>query len=164
MTKLLRREPFFEEMIEFRKEFDKIFNRFFTTPWLMEPLPFLEAFVPPVESFFDTKTKKFFLHMALPGVDPIDLKINVQGNILTIVGERKLEKELKEQKELEYLHKEIPHGIFERTLTLPEGLEIEKLVAEYKNGVLELNAPITAAALPRRVEIKYVPEVKRVAA
>jgi HSP20 family protein len=161
MTKLIRREPFVEDLLDFRKEFDKIFNRFFTTPWLMEPIPYLEAFVPPVESFLDTKTKKFFLRVALPGVDPSDLKINVQGNILAITGERKLEKELKE---LEYLHKEMHYGNFERTLTLPEGLETEKLVAEYKNGVLELNAPVTTAALPRRVEIKYVPEVRRVAA
>ncbi len=161
MTKLVRREPYFEEMLDIRREFEKIFNRVFSTPWLTETIPFLEAFVPPVESFLDNRTKKFFLRVALPGVDPMDLKLNVQGNTLTLSGERKLEREMKE---LDYLHKEIHYGNFERTLTLPEGLEIEKLIAEYKNGVLELAAPITASALPRRVEIKYVPEVRRVAA
>ncbi len=161
MTKLIRRDPWVEEILEFRKEFDKIFNRFFTTPWMTEPVPHLETFIPPVESFLDNKTKKFFLRVALPGVDPVDLKLNVQGNLLTLYGERKLEKEMKE---LDYLHREIHYGVFERTLPLPEGLEIEKLVAEYKNGVLELTAPISAAMLPKRVEIKYVPEIKRVAA
>ncbi len=161
MTKLVRRDPFFEDMIEFRKEFDKIFNRFFTTPWIMEPIPYFQAFVPPVESFLDNKSKKFYLRVALPGVDPVDLKVNVQGNILTLIGERKLEKE---PKELDFMHKEIHYGTFERTLTLPEGLEVDKLVAQYENGMLELTAPITAAALPRRIEIKYVPEVRRVAA
>ena len=161
MTKLMRRDPWVEEIFEFRKEFDKIFNRFFTTPWMAEPIPHLETFIPPVESFLDNKTKKFWLRVALPGVDPNDLKVHVQGNLLTLSGERKLEKEMKE---LDYLHREIHYGGFERTLTLPEGLETDKLLAEYKNGVLELVAPMSAAALPKRVEIKYVPEIKRVAA
>ncbi len=161
MTKLMRRDPFFEEILDLRREFDKIFNRFFSTPWMTEPLAHLETFIPPVESFLDNKTKKFCLRVALPGVDPSDLKVNVQGNLLTLTGERKLEKEMKE---LDYLHREIHYGVFERTLPLPDGLETEKLVAEYKNGVLELTAPISAAMLPKRVEIKYIPEIKRVAA
>jgi HSP20 family protein len=161
MTRLLRRDPFFEDILDFRKEFDKIFNRFFSTPWLTETTPHMETIIPPVESFLDNKTRKFWLRVALPGVDPNDLKVNVQGNLLTLSGERKLEKEMKE---LDYLHREIHYGVFERTLPLPEGLETEKLVAEYKNGVLEMTAPISAAMLPKRVEIKYTPEVKRVAA
>jgi HSP20 family molecular chaperone IbpA len=46
-------------------------------------------------------------------------------------------------------------------MTLPEGVDIEKLVAEFNNGVLELNAPLAAAALPRRIEVK--PLLKKVA-
>jgi HSP20 family protein len=160
MTKLLR-DPFLQEMFDFRREFDHIFNRFFGTPWIQEPLLTMGVFVPPVEAVIDNKTKKFYLRVALPGVDPADLKLHVQSNILTLTGERKL---LQELKEVEYLHKEIHYGTFERTLTLPEGLETDKLVAEYKNGVLEIVAPIAAAALPRRVEINPVTEFKRVAA
>ncbi|MDE3109662.1 MAG: Hsp20/alpha crystallin family protein [Acidobacteriota bacterium] len=48
------------------------------------------------------------------------------------------------------------HGTFERVLPLPEGVDIEKLVAEFHNGVLEINAPLAAAALPRRIEIEPV--------
>jgi len=44
--------------------------------------------------------------------------------------------------------------VFERTLTLPEGVTVEKLTAEYMNGVLEITAPVAAAALPRKIEIK----------
>ena len=49
---------------------------------------------------------------------------------------------------------EIIYGVFERTLTLPEGVTVEKLTAEYMNGVLEITAPVAAAALPRKIEIK----------
>lgn len=160
MTKLFR-DPFFQDLIDFRREFDHIFSRICGTPLTQERFLPTGEFVPPVESFVDNKTKKFCLRVALPGVDPTDLKLHVQSNILTLSGERKL---VQEMKELEYLHREIHYGTFERTLTLPEGLETDKLTAEYKNGVLEIVAPVTAAALPRRVEIKTVPEIKRVAA
>jgi HSP20 family protein len=161
MTRLLARDPFFQDLLDFRRDFEQIFNRFFNLPWLQEPIPHMATFVPPVEAFLDNKTKKYHLRMALPGIDPADLKLNVQGNVLTLSGERKL---MQEMKELDYLHREIHYGNFERTLTLPEGLETDKIVADYKNGVLEVSVPFTAAALPRRIEIKGLPEIKRVAA
>lgn len=160
MNKLVP-DPFVQELIDFRREFDQIFNRVFNVPWLPEPIPRMATFIPPVEAFLDNKTKKFYLRVALPGIDPVDVKLNVQGNVLTLGGERKLVPEMKDR---DYLKREIHYGTFERTLTLPDGLETDKIVAEYKNGVLEVSAPFAAAALPRRVEIKSLPEAKRVAA
>lgn len=160
MTKLVR-DPFVQELLDFRREFEQILNHFFSLPWMQEPIPHMATFIPPVEAFLDNKTKKYYLRVALPGVDPTDLKLNVQGNTLTLSGERKFTQEMKE---LDYLHREIHYGNFERLLTLPEGLETDKIVAEYKNGVLEVAVPFTAAALPRRIEIKGLPKVKRVAA
>lgn len=52
---------------------------------------------------------------------------------------------------------EITYGSFHRTITLPEGVDKDKLNAEYRNGMLEITAPIAAAALPRKVEIKSLP-------
>jgi HSP20 family protein len=85
----------------------------------------------------------------------------VQGNLLTISGERKL---TRSNKELELYDEEIVYGKFERGLTLPEGVNTDKLFAEYAHGVLEITAPVLAAALPRKVEIKTVPMIKQVAA
>jgi len=48
----------------------------------------------------------------------------------------------------------IVYGAFERTLSLPEGVEPDKVTADYQNGILEITAPVSAAALPRRIEIK----------
>jgi HSP20 family protein len=58
------------------------------------------------------------------------------------------------------LYREINYGTFQRTLTLPEGVDAEKISAEFNNGLLEITAPIAAAALPRRVEIKSLPKAK----
>jgi len=68
-------------------------------------------------------------------------------------------------KEIELIEQEVAYGVFERALTLPEGVNVEKLTAEYVNGVLEITAPIAVAALPRKIEIKTtVPFSKQIAA
>ena len=96
------------------------------------------------------------------GVEPKDVQIHAQGNLLTIHGERKVTHRVKEA---ELFEDEITYGVFERTLTLPEGVNVEKLMAEYVNGVLEITAPVAAAALPRKIEIKTtVPLTKQIAA
>jgi HSP20 family protein len=66
-------------------------------------------------------------------------------------GERKL---THSTKEIELLEGEIFYGAFERTLALPESVNVEKLTVEYVNGVLEITAPVAAVALPRKIEIK----------
>jgi HSP20 family protein len=55
------------------------------------------------------------------------------------------------------MHQEITYGSFTRTIVLPEGVDKEKISAEYRNGTLEITAPIAASSLPRRIEIKSVP-------
>lgn len=68
-------------------------------------------------------------------------------------------------KEVELYEKEIAYGKFERMLELPEGVNAEKLQAEYVNGVMEITAPITAELLPRKIEVKTsVPLIKQMAA
>ena len=67
-------------------------------------------------------------------------------------------------KEVDVYHEEIAYGAFERTFTMPEGVDVDKLSAEYKDGVLEITAPVAAAALPRRIEVKTAPVSKQIAA
>lgn len=69
-----------------------------------------------------------------------------------------------ESREVNPVHEEIVYGGFQRTFELPAGVQAEKLTAEYHNGVLEITAPVTEAALPRKIEIKTVPFMKRAAA
>ena len=164
MTNLVLRDPFFEDMFDFRREFDKIFNRMLTVkPFEKEVAsrkPF--NFVPAVEAYVDKETKKYVCKASLPGIEAKEVQIHVQTNLLTITGERKYSRETKEH---EALHQEFAYGKFERVLELPEGVNTEKMNAEFVNGVLEITAPVTAVALPRKIEIKpATPYTKQVAA
>lgn len=164
MTSLVPRENFFQDLFDFRRDFDQIFNRILLDKPVWEdkffPVKGFE-FLPPVEAYIDKDAKKYFLRLSLPGIEPKEVEIHTQGNILMIKGERKFNRT---EKELDFYHREFAYGKFERTLELPEGVLPEKLVAEYHNGVLEVTAPITVAALPRKVEIKTVPLIKHAAA
>ena len=164
MKELTVYDNFFEDLFDFRRDFDQIFNRVVTLkPWTGEEIrPWTATnFTPAIESYVDKETKKYFLRVSLPGVDPKDVQIHVQGNLLTVTGEKKFARTIKEA---ELLEKEISYGKFERVLTLPEGVTGEKLIAEYVNGVLELSAPVAAEALPRKIEIRTTPLIKQMAA
>lgn len=158
-------ERLFEDLFGFRREFDEMFNRILTGRNFGLELPEskrLFNLTPAVEAFVDKEGKKYVCRVTLPGVEPKDVQVQAQGNVLVIRGERKI---THRAKETELFEEEISYGIFERTLTLPEGVNVEKLTAEYVNGVLEITAPVAAAALPRKIEIKTAtPLVKQIAA
>jgi hypothetical protein len=81
-------------------------------------------------------------HVELPGVDPKDVEITVTGNLLTIKGERKLEKEYNNE---DYFSREISYGSFERSVTLPVEVNADKIKATYKKGLLEIRMPAAEA-------------------
>jgi len=164
MTGITLRDPFFEDLFDFRRDFDKIFNRILTgKPW--EEIASRQTsfnFIPAVEAYVDKEAKKYVCKVSLPGIDPKEVQIHVQGNLLTITGERKYSRETKER---EALHQEFAYGKFERMLELTEGVNTEKINAEFENGVLEITAPVAAATLPRKIEIRQAaPVAKPIAA
>lgn len=154
MTKLVPRETAFPELYELRRGFDDIFNRYLLgRPVFNELFPTEKAFtfVPPVESYVNRETKKYFCKISVPGIEPKELEIRIQNHTLVVKGEKRV---VKETKELELLEHEFIYGKFEREIELPEGVLTEKIVAEYVNGVLEISAPMAEAALPHKIEIK----------
>ena len=158
MTNLARRENLFEHLLDFRRDFDDKLNRLVTGSVSGgERAARLIVAVPPIEAWVDKENKKYHLSIAVPGVDPKEVEVNVQGNNLTVSGEHKSSEE---KKEADYLEEEFSYGRFERSIVLPEGIDAGKIIAEYKNGVLEIEAPITAEALPKRIEIKTAPIAK----
>src|SRR5437879_2526012 len=86
MAYLARRENPFEELFDFRRDFDDIFNRFMTGA--ERPTGMLGS-APPIEAWVDSKEKKYHLRIALPGVDPNEVQLNLQGNYLTLSGKHK---------------------------------------------------------------------------
>ena len=161
---LIPRDTFFQDLFDFRRDFDQIFNRILLgRPGTREEFAPQNVFqfAPAVEVYVDKKEKKFVCHVALPGSDMNKIEITTIGDVLTIRGERK---STRVGKDVEVMHEEIVYGSFERSMTLPEGVVTEKLEAEYKDGVLEITAPIASAALPHKVEIKTLPMTKKAAA
>lgn len=168
MTNLTIRDAGFQDLFDLRRDFDHIFNRFLTgrrgSELQQRDEPWLAGFTPAVEAYVDQENKKFVCRVALPGVDPKDVNIQVQGNMLSITGEREIDEE---RREAGMVHSEFAYGSFERDVMLPEGVDAQKITAEYHDGVFEITAPIAANALPRRVEIKNVEQqhdVKRMGA
>ena len=86
----------------------------------------------------------------LPKVDPKDLDIRVENNILTIRGERKFEKKVNEEN---YLRVERSYGSFARSFTLANTVNSEAIKADYQNGVLTLSIPKREEAKPKQIKV-----------
>ncbi len=108
-----------------------------------------EEYFPVLESF--VKNGNLVVRVDVPGVDPKDIDVSVVGNVLTIKGERKEEKEVKTE---DYIRREASYGAFERRMTLPEGANTEKVTANFKNGVVEITMPVAKAVEGKKVPVQ----------
>jgi HSP20 family protein len=104
---------------------------------------------PPVDIL--EKENEIMIKAELPGVEAKDVAVTVDNNVLTIKGERHLEKDVKKES---YHRMERAYGSFSRSFSLPNTLDATNVVAEYKDGLLTLTLPKKAAAKSRTVEIK----------
>lgn len=161
MKGLIRWDPFraitrwdpFEEVRSMQHEMDRLFNRFLGRGISTEGSTLL---MPSVESYKKDNTLVF--KAELPGVDPKDLDVSVTDRELVIKGERKAEKDTKEEN---YLYHEINYGSFERRFLLPEGVKTEELKAKFANGILEITVPAPAITKGRKIEVEAPKEEKK---
>ncbi|HEY2547020.1 MAG TPA: Hsp20/alpha crystallin family protein [Candidatus Acidoferrum sp.] len=152
MANLVKRDNRFNELFDLRHSFDRLFDRVLNhSTSNQEPSVRLVFAVPPIEAWVDNDNKEYHLSIAVPGVDPKEIQLNVHGQNLTISGEHQSSHE---KKDSDYLEQEFSYGRFARTIVLPEGVDTDKASAEYKNGVLEVTAPLSESALPKKIEIK----------
>ncbi len=93
-------------------------------------------------------TDSFQLEIAAPGMNKEDFKINLENNILTISVEVE---DLKNEEGKNYTRKEFHYGSFARSFTLPKTIDMEKIQADYSNGILKIDLPKKEEA---RVEVK----------
>ena len=138
-NELMRWNPS-EELSNWHRDIDDLFGRFFGRA----EAPAL-AWTPRMEA--SRKDNHYVVRVDLPGVDPRDVSVQAEGNVLTISGERKSEDTGAEYRETFY-------GKFERTLTLPQGVETDKIAAQYQNGVLEVRVPLPAQLVGRKIPIQ----------
>ena len=111
---------------------------------------FVRADWMPAVDVQETETE-YLIKADLPEVKKEDVKVTVHDGVMTIEGERKLEKEEKGKK----FHRiEREYGRFVRKFTLPDGADEAKVAAEFKDGVLNVRVPKSAIARPKTVEVK----------
>ena len=122
-------------------------NRLFGTR--KEAQMYREGFEPSVDIFEDKDA--FHLKVELPGMKPDDVRVNVENGVLTLKGERKLEREDRRDG---YHRIEGSYGAFSRSFSLPKTLDAGHLEAEMNDGVLAIHIPKQAAPEPKRIPIK----------
>jgi HSP20 family protein len=132
----------------------------------MRPEPFTQEFDRLFSSLFENRGREvqrwvpamdlveaedhFVLKADLPGLGEDDVAIEVQDNVLTVSGSREAEHERKEKG---WYRLERSYGSFSRSLTLPEGVDAEKVEANFDRGVLEVRIPKPEERKPRRISI-----------
>lgn len=93
----------------------------------------------------------FVIEAELPGMNKDDIKISVTNDVLTIHGEKKIEKE---DKKKNYHRTERAYGSFTRSFSLPGNVKSDKVDAEFRNGVLQVTVPKSEEAKPRQIDVK----------
>lgn len=104
---------------------------------------------PKVESY--RKNGSYVIKADLPGVEAKDIQVTLENGCLTIKGERKMDKEVKEKN---VDRREVFYGSFERSMAVPEGLKTEQIKAKYHEGVLEITVPVEEKLLPKKIEVE----------
>jgi HSP20 family protein len=150
MTVLTRWEPF-REFATLQDRMNRLFRESYRESYndagRDESLT-TSTFAPPVDVYEDEH--KVTLKIEVPGIEEKDIDVRVESNTLTVHGERKIEKEEKEEN---YRRVERQYGSFTRTFTLPQTVDAENVSANYEKGVLKITLPKKAEAKPKQIKV-----------
>ena len=148
---LTRWDPF-RELTTLQDRLNRLFQDAWTGPGLAaargEEALVGTSFVPAVDVYEDEHS--IALKMEVPGIDQKDIDIRLENNVLTVRGERKLEKEEKEEN---FQRIERRYGSFSRSFTLPNTVDVENVQADYENGVLKVKLAKRAEAKPKQIKV-----------
>src|SRR5512143_2638451 len=145
MTLITRWDPF-REMSSLQDRMNRLFGDQLGAMTHDEALT--GAFVPPVDVYEDENSIQ--VRLEVPGIDEKDIDVCLENNVLTIRGERKFEKDEKE----ENFHRvERRYGSFTRSFTLPATVHAEDVQADYEKGVLKIRLAKRAEAKPKQIKV-----------
>ncbi len=139
---IIRWDPF-REMTSMQDQFDRLLRG------SLEGRRGQESWLPAVD-VFDTKDA-VVLKAELAGMDPDDIEIEVEDNVLTIKGERKFEEKVDDER---YYRVERRYGSFSRSIALPQGVKADDIQATYEDGVLEVRVPKAEEEKPKKIAVK----------
>ena len=144
---LVRWEPV-RELDSIQSEMNRLFNTFFDTPTTAGNAAPVRRWMPAMDLV--EHEDHFLLSADLPGMKQEDVKLEVRDGVLTIAGERKT---AHEDRKDGYIRIERAAGTFQRSLTLPDGVDPEQVAASFSDGVLEVRIPKPVERKPHRVQI-----------
>jgi HSP20 family protein len=145
MTVLTRWEPF-REFVTLQDRMNRLFRESF--PEGRDEALTTSTFAPPVDVYEDEQN--ITLKIEVPGIDEKDIDVRLENNTLTVHGERKFEKEEKEEN---YRRVERQYGSFTRTFSLPNTVDSENVVANYDKGVLKIQLAKKSEAKPKQIKV-----------
>jgi len=146
MTVIARWDPF-REFSTLQDRMNRLFRESYGPEGRDESLT-TSQFAPPVDVYEDEHN--VVLKVEVPGIDEKDIDVRVENNVLTVHGERKVEKEEKEEN---FRRVERQYGSFTRTFTLPSTVDAEKIQADYDKGILKIVLPKKAEAKPKSIKV-----------
>jgi HSP20 family protein len=146
MTVITRWDPF-REFSTLQDRMNRLFRDSYGPEGREESLT-TSQFAPAVDVYEDEH--QVTLKIEVPGVDEKDIDVQIENNVLTVHGERKFEKEEKEEN---FRRVERQYGSFTRTFTLPTTVDAENVQASYDKGVLKIALPKKAEAKPKQIKV-----------
>jgi HSP20 family protein len=138
----------FREITRLRREMDRLWEDYFGSG--RRGLQPLQAEFAPAVDVKET-ADAVVVKAEVPGMDAKDINISVMGDVLTIKGEKKSEREEKEEN---YHLVERTYGSFSRSMVLPAAMDLDKIEAKYDKGVLTVTCPKKEGVKPKAIEIK----------
>jgi HSP20 family protein len=145
MNTMLRWSP--TRQFHFHHDADNLFDRFMGRA--TDEADQGPSWLPAAEGWLEGGT--YVIQLAVPGVDPKDVKVSWMDNVLTIKGESKADHDTTGR---DYFVRQVVYGAFERSFRLPEGVDAAKVEAKYASGILEVRVPAPRAATPMMIEVK----------
>jgi len=154
MTVLTRWEPFreFATMQDRMNRMNRLFRESYSPEGPEEALT-TTGFAPLVDIYEDEHN--ITLKIEVPGIDEKDIDVRIENNTLTVHGERKIEKEEKEEN---FRRVERQYGSFTRSFTLPTTVDAEKVSANYDKGILKISLAKKAEAKPKQIKVNVSSE------
>src|SRR5438552_11893577 len=146
MTVIARWDPF-REFSTLQDRMNRLFRESYGPEGRDESLT-TSQFAPPVDVYEDEHN--VVLKVEVPGIDEKDIDVRVENNVLTVHGERKVEKEEKEEN---FRRVERQYGSFTRSFTLPSSVDSGQVSAHYDNGVLKIKLAKKAEAKPKQIKV-----------
>ena len=147
MRTMLRWSP--TRQFHFHHDADNLVDRFLGPAGpAMDEADQGSSWLPAAEGWIEDGT--YVIQLALPGVDPKDVKVSLMDNVLTVKGESKAD----DTTGKDYFVREVVYGAFQRSFGLPQGVDAAEAKAKYANGLLELRVRAPRAAMPMMIEVK----------